>query len=68
MNTAMSLSCAAFGSGRWTRLADMPIPIHGVSGAAFLHRLIHVTGGGTDVGGHSGSLYSQVYRPEVRCE
>jgi len=27
-----------------------------------------VTGGGTQVGGNSGSLLNQVYRPNVKCE
>lgn len=55
-------------SDRWTRLADMPIPVHGVTGSAFLAGLIHVPGGGTKVGGSSGSLHNQVYRPAVSCE
>lgn len=53
---------------QWHRLADMPLPIHGVTGSAFEDGLIWVTGGGTEVGGSSGSLHNQVYRPEVRCE
>jgi N-acetylneuraminic acid mutarotase len=52
----------------WTKLPDMPIPIHGVTGATFAEGLIYVTGGGTKVGGSSGSLLNQVYRPNVRCE
>ncbi len=55
-------------SDRWTRLADMPIPVHGVTGSAFLAGLIHVPGGGTKVGGSSGSLHNQVYRPAVSCD
>ncbi len=46
----------------------MPIPVHGVTGSAFLAGLIHVPGGGTEVGGNSGSLHNQVYRPDVSCE
>jgi N-acetylneuraminic acid mutarotase len=53
---------------RWTRLPDMPTPVHGVTGATFAQGLIYVTGGGTEVGGNSGSLLNQVYRPQVRCE
>ena len=52
----------------WTRLPDMAIPIHGVTGATFADGLIYVTGGGTEVGGNSGSLLNQVYRPELRCD
>lgn len=53
----------------WQRLADMPIPIQGVTGSAFVDGLIRVTGG-IDVGGSigsSGSYNNQVNRPEVRC-
>lgn len=53
---------------RWTALPAMPLPVHGVTGAAFVEGLIHVPGGGTEVGGSSGSLHNQVYRPGVRCE
>jgi N-acetylneuraminic acid mutarotase len=42
------------GKDAWTRLPDMPIPIHGVTGAAFIDGLIHMPGGGTEVGGSSG--------------
>ena len=52
----------------WSRLPNMPIPIHGAVGSAFVDGLIWVTGGGTQIGGSSGSLYNQVYRPEVSCE
>jgi N-acetylneuraminic acid mutarotase len=52
----------------WTRLRDMPIPIHGVNGSAFVEGLIWVTGGGTNIGGSSGSLYNQTFRPTVSCE
>jgi N-acetylneuraminic acid mutarotase len=55
-------------SDRWMKLPDMPIPVHGVTGAAFHSGLIWVTGGGTAVGGNSGTLLNQVYRPAVRCE
>lgn len=52
----------------WTKLPNMAIPIHGVTGATFADGLIYVTGGGTEVGGNSGSLLNQVYRPELRCD
>jgi N-acetylneuraminic acid mutarotase len=53
---------------RWTKLPDMAIPIHGVTGATFAEGLIYVTGGGDAVGGNSGTLLNQVYRPAIRCE
>ena len=52
----------------WFSLRDMPIPIHGVVGSAFVDGLIWVTGGGTAVGGASGSLHNQTYKPAVSCE
>ncbi len=52
----------------WTRLGNMPLPIHGVVGSAFVDGLIWASGGGTDIGGSSGSLHNQVYRPAVSCE
>jgi hypothetical protein len=55
-------------ANQWARLLDMPIPVHGVNGAAFVDGLIRVAGGGTAVGGSFGSLHNQVYRPDVSCE
>jgi N-acetylneuraminic acid mutarotase len=52
----------------WSSLRNMPIPIHGVVGSAFVEGLIWVTGGGTQVGGASGSLHNQTYKPAVTCE
>ncbi len=54
-------------SDTWTKLADMQLPVHGVTGSAFVDGLIHAPGGGTEVGGSSGSLHNQVYRPDVSC-
>lgn len=53
---------------RWARLPDMPVPVHGTYGSAFVHGLIWVAGGGTHIGGNHGSLHNQVYRPAVSCE
>jgi hypothetical protein len=53
---------------QWSSLANMPIPIHGVVGSAYVDGLIWVTGGGTQIGGSFGSLLNQVYRPAVSCE
>jgi hypothetical protein len=55
-------------TGQWSRLGEMPLPIHGVYGSAFVDDLIWVAGGGTDIGGNHGSRHNQVYRPEVSCE
>ena len=55
-------------SDKWTKLPDMAKPIHGVTGATFAGGLIYVTGGGDQVGGSSGTLLNQVYRPNVTCE
>ena len=52
----------------WTSLRNMPIPIHGVVGSAYVNELIWVTGGGIAVGGASGSLHNQTYKPAVSCE
>jgi hypothetical protein len=55
-------------TNQWTSLVPMPLPVHGVVGSAFVNDLIWVTGGGTQVGGGSGSLHNQTYRPIVSCE
>lgn len=49
----------------WTELPDMPIAVHGIVGSAFVDGLIWATGGGTHIGGSSGSTLNQVYRPAV---
>ena len=56
------------GLNKWISLKNMPIPIHGVVGSAFVNGLIWVTGGGTGVGGASGSLHNQTYKPAVSCD
>jgi N-acetylneuraminic acid mutarotase len=52
----------------WSSLPNMPIPVHGVVGSAFVNDLIWVTGGGIQIGGSSGTLYNQTYKPLVSCE
>jgi N-acetylneuraminic acid mutarotase len=52
----------------WTPLADLPTPVHGVTGAAFIDGIIYMPGGGTESGGTSGSTLFQVYRTDMRCE
>ncbi len=56
------------GTGKWTSLGSMPIPVHGVTGAAFLNGLIHLPGGGTTIGGSSGTVFHQAYRPAISCQ
>ena len=55
-------------TNEWVELIDMPIPVHGVYGSAFVNDLIWVTGGGNMVGGSFGTTHNQVYRPEVSCQ
>ena len=52
----------------WTRMADMPIPVHGVTGLAYVNGWIHLPGGGTRMGGSSGGTHHQVVRPGMRCD
>ena len=53
---------------KWFSLRAMPTPVHGVVGSAFVDDLIWVTGGGIAIGGASGSLYNQTYKPAISCE
>jgi N-acetylneuraminic acid mutarotase len=55
-------------SNQWIRLHDMPLPVHGVYGSAFVDGLIWASGGGTNIGGNHGSLHNQVFFPTVSCE
>jgi N-acetylneuraminic acid mutarotase len=55
-------------TNQWSSLPNMPLPVHGVVGSAFVDGLIWATGGGTQIGGSFGSLLNQVYRPAVSCE
>ncbi|HYW31508.1 MAG TPA: hypothetical protein VE869_08385 [Gemmatimonas sp.] len=55
-------------TNNWFSLAAMPIPVHGVVGAAFVDGLIRAVGGGTNVGGAFGSRLNQTYKPAVSCE
>jgi hypothetical protein len=50
------------------RQEPMPIPVHGVTGAVFIHGLIYLPGGGNQIGGASGTLLHQVYRPALTCK
>lgn len=54
-------------SDTWTNVGRMPVPVHGVTGLAFLDGLIYLPGGGVSQGGSSGGRQHQVYRPNQRC-
>jgi N-acetylneuraminic acid mutarotase len=56
------------GTNTWTSLPNMPIPVHGVVGSAFVDGLIWASGGGNSIGGSSGTTLHQVYRPAVSAE
>lgn len=51
----------------WTRLPDMPIPVHGVTGLVYLNGWIHLPGGGIRRGGSSGTTHHQVVRTNMDC-
>ena len=55
-------------TNQWIRLRDMPIPVHGVYGSAFVDGVIWASGGGTSIGGSFGSLLNQVFTPTVSCD
>jgi N-acetylneuraminic acid mutarotase len=55
-------------SNKWVRLRDMPVPVHGVYGSAFVNGEIWASGGGTHIGGSHGSLHNQVFLPTVSCD
>ena len=53
---------------KWTTLTNMPVPVHGIIGSAYVDGLIWVVGGGTGPGGGHASHHNQVYKPAVSCE
>jgi N-acetylneuraminic acid mutarotase len=55
-------------SDRWTKLADLPIAVHGLKGSAVIGGRIFLPGGGITLGGNSGTNAMQVYRPTMKCE
>ena len=52
----------------WHALPPMPTPTHGLVGAAFINGRIHIPGGSVTIGGGTGSVIHQVYRPTLTCE
>ena len=51
----------------WFTFPNMATPVHGVTGAAYLNGWMHLPGGGTEVGGSSGSTLHQVVQVEMVC-
>ena len=51
----------------WQIFPPLPTPVHGVSGAAYIDGWIHLPGGGTRVGGSSGSTIHQVFYNPRPC-
>lgn len=51
----------------WTQLEPFPIPVHGVTGAAFIDGLIYLPGGGVSEGGSSGGTQHQVFHVSLEC-
>ncbi len=54
-------------TGAWIAFAPMPTPTHGLVGAAFIGGDIHIPGGSVTIGGGTGSVIHQVYRPSGAC-
>ena len=52
---------------RWIKLADLPVPIHGLVGTAVLGERIFLPGGGLTLGGDAPTNIMQVYRPPMGC-
>lgn len=52
----------------WQSLPPIPTPVHGVTGMAVINGWIHFPGGGTRIGGSSGSTVHQVVKVDMSCE
>src|SRR3712207_1464488 len=57
------------GTNSWPSLPPMPLPTHGLTGAAYLDGWIHVPGGATrrGVSGADVTLSHQVFRADLTC-
>lgn len=51
----------------WTKMPDMPIPVHGVTGGGFSDGLIYLPGGAGARGGGERKNLLQTYRPAQTC-
>ena len=56
------------GTDSWEQLEPFPVPVHGVTGAAFIDGYIYLAGGGVSEGGSSGGVQHQVFRVSHSCE
>jgi hypothetical protein len=54
-------------SNTWRSLAPLPRAVHGVTGSAYVGGFIYAPGGGTSMGGSSGSFLHQVFRAAGTC-
>jgi hypothetical protein len=67
----LGLTPTAYGydprADRWTRLPDLPIAVHGLTGSAVIGGRIFLPGGAITLGGNTGTNAMQVYRPTMRC-
>jgi N-acetylneuraminic acid mutarotase len=52
----------------WIPLEPIPVPVHGVTGAAYINGYIHLAGGGISRGGNSGATIHQVFPAALTCE
>ncbi len=51
----------------WTKMPDMPIPVHGVTGGGFQNGLIYLPGGAAARGNAGRTNLLQTYRPTQTC-
>ena len=51
----------------WHSFEPMPIPTHGLTGAAFIDGRIHVPGRAVTRGRDTGSTLHQVFHAEIAC-
>ena len=57
------------GTNTWRSLEPMPLPTHGLTGAAYLDGSVYIPGGATrwGVSGPDVSTSLQTYRTDLRC-
>ena len=53
---------------RWTKMADMMIPVHGINGVGIINDIIYIPGGSITAGGDSNGTVMQVYNPSISCQ
>jgi len=52
----------------WIPLESIPVPVHGVTGSAYVNGNVHLPGGGISRGGNSGATIHQVFPAALTCE